>query len=270
MSPTTILIVALNSFREAVRDRVLYVLLAFAVLLIAASVLIGEITAGQDIKVIKDLGLAAIAMFGLLIAVFIGVGLVWKEVERRSIYSLLAKPIWRHEFVLGKFFGLALTLLVTVVLMTVTYYIVLAVFGSTMSADVQKAWQAPAADPALLKAIGLIYLQLLLVTAIALFFSTFSSPFLSIVLTLALWVVGTGSAELRNADPFLESGDRLFFMRALYYVLPNMAAFDIKNQVVHAIAVPWSHIATTVAYGAVYTAFVLMAAALVFGRREFR
>src|ERR1044071_4851051 len=95
--------VAVNVFKESVRDKVLYNLVAFAVLLMAASYLIGELTAGQDVKIIKDLGLAAIATFGLLIAIFIGIGLVWKEVERRSIYSLLAKPIRRSEFVLGKY-----------------------------------------------------------------------------------------------------------------------------------------------------------------------
>ena len=148
--------------------------------------------------------------------------------------------------------------------------LVLAAFGSTMSAEVKKAWQAPAADPRLITAIALIYLQLLLVTAIALFFSTFSTPFLSIVLTLGLWAIGTGSAELRNADSMLASGDRFYLLRALYYVLPNIAAFDIKNQVVHAIAVPWRYVVSTAAYGVVYTAFVLTAATVVFGRREFK
>ena len=93
--------VAVSVFRESVRDRVLYSLLVFAVLLIAASYLLGQLTAGQDLKIIKDLGLAAIATFGLFIAIFIGVGLVWKEVDRRSIYSLLSKPVRRHEFVKG-------------------------------------------------------------------------------------------------------------------------------------------------------------------------
>src|SRR4026207_628335 len=103
--------VAVNVFKESVRDKVLYNLVVFAVLLMSASYLIGELTAGQDVKIIKDLGLASISVFGLLIAVFIGIGLVWKEVEKRSIYTLLSKPIRRSEFVLGKYCGLALTLL---------------------------------------------------------------------------------------------------------------------------------------------------------------
>src|SRR5512134_313181 len=107
-------LVAVNVFKESVRDKVLYNLVAFAVLLISVSFLLGQLTAGQDVKIIKDLGLAAIATFGLLIAIFIGIGLVWKEVERRSIYSLLAKPVSRAQFIVGKYCGLVLTLGVNV------------------------------------------------------------------------------------------------------------------------------------------------------------
>ena len=144
--------VAISAFRESVRDRVLYSLILFAVLLIAVSYLIGQLTAGQDIKIIKDFGLAAISIIGLLIAVFIGVGLVWKEVERRSIYSVLSKPIRRYEFVLGKYFGLALTLAVNVTVMTASYYAVLAFMETRFSPAARSVWPAPAVDPA---AVGL-------------------------------------------------------------------------------------------------------------------
>jgi ABC-type transport system involved in multi-copper enzyme maturation permease subunit len=267
---TAIAPVALNAFRESVRDRVLYVLVLFAILLIGTSVLIGQLTAGQDIKIIKDLGLAAISLIGLLVAVFIGVGLVWKEVERRSIYSVLPKPIRRVEFILGKYCGLAGTLLVVVAVMTATYYLVLGVLGSTFPDTARAAWPAPATDPGLLTAILLIFVELMLVTAIALFFSTFSSPFLSMVLTVAVWVIGTLSADLRNADAFLDSGLAIIFLRGLYYVLPNFAAFDVKLQVVHGLDVPWTYVVTTALYGVLYTAFVLTGAALIFQRREFR
>src|ERR1700750_3360303 len=111
--------IAVNVFKESVRDKILYNLVVFAVLLMSVSYLIGQLTAGQDVKIIKDLGLSAISIFGLLIAVFIGIGLVWKEVEKRSIYTLLAKPITRTQLLLGKFAGLALTLTVNVSVMTV-------------------------------------------------------------------------------------------------------------------------------------------------------
>src|SRR5678816_4128037 len=155
---------------------------------------------------IRDsLGLASISIFGLLIAVFIGVGLVWKEVEKRSIYSLLAKPITRTQLLLGKYAGLALTLVVNVTVMTVAFYAVLAVMASVASPATIRGWAAPATDPRMLAAIVLIFVELLLVTAIALFFSTFSSPFLAAVLTIGLWMIGHFNADLRNFEAVVSS-----------------------------------------------------------------
>src|SRR6476659_8207142 len=116
-------VVAVNVFRESVRDRVPYNLVLFALLLIASSYLLGQLTAGQDVKIIKDLGLSATSLFGLFIAIFIGIGLVSKEVERRSIYALLSKPISRPQFVLGKYAGLVLTLAVNVAVMSIALYV---------------------------------------------------------------------------------------------------------------------------------------------------
>src|SRR5438094_7187715 len=157
--------IALNVFKESVRDKVLYNLVFFAVMLIAVSYLLGELTAGQDVKIIKDLGLSAISVFGLFIAVFIGIGLVSKEVERRSVYSLLPKPIHRYQLVLGKYAGLVLTLAVNMAIMTLAFYAVLLYTSWGIDPLVRSGWDAPALDPALLKAIGLILIELLLVTA---------------------------------------------------------------------------------------------------------
>jgi ABC-type transport system involved in multi-copper enzyme maturation permease subunit len=262
--------VALNVFKESVRDRVLYSLVAFASLLIAVSYLIGQLTAGQDIKIIKDLGLAAIATFGLLIAVFIGIGLVWKEVDRRSIYSLLAKPVGRYEFILGKYAGLALTLLVNVAMMTAALYVVLAYMSTQFPENVRAAWPAPAVDPGLLRGVALIFVELLVVTALALFFSTFSSPFLSAGLTLGLWVIGHFNADLRNFEAVVDSPVTAALARGLYYVLPNFAAFDIKTQVVYGLPVPVSYLVSTAAYGAVYVGVLLTGAVAIFTKRDFK
>src|SRR5579872_6216365 len=117
--------IAINGFREAVRDKVMYSLVAFALLMIGVSYILGQLTAGQDLKIMKDLGLSSIAIFGLFMAVFIGIGLVSKEVERRSVYALLAKPVRRYEIVVGKYAGLVLTLTINVAIMTVALYAVL-------------------------------------------------------------------------------------------------------------------------------------------------
>jgi len=261
----TVAQVAVNVFKESVRDKVLYNLVAFAVLLMAASYLIGQLTAGQDVKIIKDLGLAAIATFGLMIAIFIGIGLVWKEVERRSIYSLLAKPVSRAQFIVGKYCGLVLTLGVNVAVMVAAWYAVLAYMGTANTPGA-----ASATDPAMLQAVALIFVELMLVTAVALFFSTFSSPFLSAGLTLGLWVVGHFNADLRNFETVVDSPAAAWLARALYYVLPNFGAFDVKYQVVHQLPVPGSYLLSTALYGALYITLLVVAAVTVFSRRDFK
>lgn len=262
--------VAVNVFKESVRDKVLYSIVVFAVILIATSYLIGQLTAGQDLKIIKDLGLASISIFGLLIAIFIGIGLVWKEVEKRSVYTLLSKPVRRSEFVLGKYCGLVLTLVTNIVVMTIAYYGVLAYLQRIALGGALAASPAPATDPAMLKAIVLIVVELMLVTAIALFFSTFSSPFLSAVMTAGVWVAGHFNDDLRNFGALVDLPFVARLTRAAYYVIPNFAAFDVKNQVVHAQAVPFGYVGMTIVYGLVYISFVLAGAVTVFSRRDFK
>src|SRR4029079_11990002 len=149
VSLPTVVRIAANVFKESVRDKVLYSIVLFAVLIIAASLLIGQLTAGQEVKIIKDLGLSAISLFGHFIAIFIGIGLVSKEIERRSIYALLAKPMSRTELLVGKFLGLVATLAVNVTVMTAALALVLAVFEWMTPADLRAAWEASATDPGL-------------------------------------------------------------------------------------------------------------------------
>ena len=253
-------LVAWHVFKESVRDRVLFAIAAFALLLVAASVLIGQITAGQDVKIIKDIGLATLELAGVLMAVFIGVGLVSREIERKSVYSLLAKPVHRWEFVLGKYLGLVGTIAVNVLLMTVALFVVI-------------AWlERKVPDPVLLKAVVLILGELALLTAVALFFSTFSSSgILSAGLTLGVWVVGLFSEDLRGfsavvSSPFLASA-----VRAVGLIVPAFSAFDIKAEVVSGRPpVPWTFVALTLAYAAAYAGALVGASMAIFSRREFK
>jgi ABC-type transport system involved in multi-copper enzyme maturation permease subunit len=263
-------VIAANVFRESVRDKVLYNLVLFAILLMGASYLIGQLTAGQDVKIIKDLGLAAISVFGLFIAIFIGIGLVSKEVERRSIYSLLAKPIERRQLVLGKYAGLVLTLAVNIAIMAVALYLVLGYMVWRVDPAVRQAWDAPALDPRLLAAIVLIFVQLSLVTAIALFFSTFSTPMLSAALTFGLFVAGHFSADLRTFGDVVDSPAAARLAQGLYWVLPNLAQFDVKAQVVHGLPVPAGAVALSVAYAVLYIGVLLVASVTIFARRDFK
>jgi ABC-type transport system involved in multi-copper enzyme maturation permease subunit len=268
MSATAL--IAMNVFRESVRDKVLYNLVLFAILLIGASYLIGQLTAGQDVKIIKDLGLSAASVFGLFIAVFIGIGLVSKEVERRSVYSLLAKPIHRYQMIAGKYIGLTLTLLVNVAIMTLAIYAVLAYMAWGVSPQVQQAWDARALDPMMLKALVLILVELMIVTAIALFFSTFSTPILSAAFTFGLFVVGHFSEDLRNFRQVVDSPVVAKLAGGLYWILPNLSQFDIKAQVVHAQPVPIGYLLLTCAYASLYISVLLVAAVTIFSRRDFK
>jgi ABC-type transport system involved in multi-copper enzyme maturation permease subunit len=262
--------IALSVFKESVRDKVLYNLVFFAVLLMAASYLIGQLTAGQDVKIMKDLGLAATALFGLFIAVFIGIGLVSKEVERRSIYALLAKPIRREELILGKYAGLVLTLVINVAVMAAAYYAVLAYYDLTVEGLARERWEAPALDPNLLKPIVMILLELMLVTAVALFFSTFSTPMLAAVLTFGLYIIGHFNADLKNFEQVVDSKPAVWLARGLYYTLPNLAAFDIKADVVHGRPVHAGYMAWTAGYTALYIAALLVLSMWIFSRRDFK
>lgn len=270
MRPRTLGRIALAVFRESVRERVLYNLAGFALLVIGASYLIGQMTAGQDVKIIKDLGLSAMAAFGLFIAIFIGIGLVSKEVERRSIYSLIAKPVRRSELVVGKFAGLALTVAINLAVMTVVWYGVLGYMSWMENEAFKKGWEASATDPHMLVAVYLIFVQLVLVVALAIFFSTFAEPLWATVFTFGLYVAGHFGADLKHFDVVVGDSSVKYVTTALYYVLPNMATFDVKSAVVHAQAVPGGYVAMATAYGLCYSLALVAAAVLIFAKKDFK
>jgi ABC-type transport system involved in multi-copper enzyme maturation permease subunit len=266
----TIALVARAVFKESVRDRVPLTIVGFGVLLVAASYLISQLTAGQDLKIIKDLGLSAVSILGLLIAVFIGIALVAKEVERRSIYSILTKPVTREQFLIGKYFGLVMTLAVNLGAMTIAFYLVLWYFDFSALPNERRAWPAPALDPRLLIAIALVFGELMIVTALALFFSTFSTPLLSALLTLGLWIAGHFNADLRRFEAVVDSPIAANIALAVYYVLPNLAPFNVRAEVVHGVPVSRSHVVLTLAYSAVYITMLLLASIAIFRRRDFK
>lgn len=265
-------LVAWHVFKESVRDRVLYGIAAFACLLVASSLLIGQITAGEDVKIIKDLGLSTIEAAGVLMTVFIGVGLVSREIDRRSIISLLAKPLPRDEFIVGKYCGLVLTIVVNVAAMAAALYLMMGVLTWEALPAERAAWDAPPLDPRLLIAIGMIVMELALLTAVALFFSAFSSSaLLSIVLTVGLFVAGQLSNDLRHFGDIVEVTPAVAAAVAAFgWILPSFSAFDVKIQVVHGLPVTGSYIAYTAAYAAAYVVGLLVASALLFSRREFK
>ena len=270
MSLRTIHRIALAVFRESVRDRVLYNLVGFALLVIGTSYLIGQISAGEDVKIIKDLGLAAMSIFGVFIAIFIGIGLVSKEVERRSIYSLIAKPVRRSELVVGKFAGLVLTIAINLAIMAAVWYAVLGVMAVVRAGVVQegvgsaghRSADADGGLSDLRAADGVV--------ALATFFSTFAGPMLAAVFTFALYVAGHFSADLKHFDIVVGDSPVRYVTSALYYLLPNMATFDVKNAVVHAQPVPFGYLVTATLYGVSYSLALVAASVWIFSRRDFK
>jgi len=253
-------IVAHNTFREAVRDRVLYSLVFFALLMIAAATLVGQISIGIEQIVIVTLGLSAISIIGLLIAVFIGVGLVSKEMDKRTLYALLAKPLKRWEFLLGKFGGLVLTLVVNTAAMSAGLFLALAL--------VKHRTEHMAAPVAV--AIYFILLKLALVVALALLFSCFTTPLLSILCTSGLYVAGLFVTEMRTFRGETDSPAVQTILRIISYLLPNFENFDVMASAAHARGIPASLIAQNTAYAAVYCTVILAASAVIFIRRNLK
>jgi ABC-type transport system involved in multi-copper enzyme maturation permease subunit len=254
----TISAVGLNTFREAIRDRILYNLIVFALLITAAAIILGDLTNGQEARTIVNLSTNAILLFGVFIAIFVGIGLVSKEIEKRTVYSIFSKPIHRADFLLGKFFGLALTLLVNTAIMAVGVLIALWWVGGLRLA-------VPA-----LGAIVLIYFEFIIITAIALVFSTFSSPALSALLTFLIFVIGHLTASLRELGELLGSTAAKYLLNFLYYVLPNLALFSFRTEAALGITAPMRLIAYDFAYMCLYSAAMLIIAIAVFRSRNFK
>lgn len=247
--------IAANTFREAIRDRILYLLLAFAILMIASSRILSLLTVGAEEKIVKDIGLASISLFGVATAIFVGVGLVFKEIEKRTVYTLVSKPIRRSQFILGKYLGLALVLAVNLTIMTGFFYGLLLARG----------WM----DLAITRAILLIFVELLLVTAIAILFSSFSTPILSSLFTVTFYIIGHLSWGLLLLAEKVQGALGRAVCRALYRVLPNLEVLNVKGMVVHGLDVPLRHVVYGSAYGLSYTVILLALAVLVFRRRDF-
>ena len=252
--------VAINTFREAVRDRVLYNLVLFALMMIGAAILVGQISIGIERLVIINLGLSAISIFGLVMAIFIGVGLVYKEIEKRTLYSLLAKPIRRWQFLVGKYAGLLLTLAVNTSFMTLG----LAAALLYVSKHFERS------DASILVAVYFILLQFALVTALALFFSCFSSPLLSTLFTLGIYITGVFADDIRSVGDFTRNSTILAITRTLYYLVPNFHNFNVIAAVAHGGSIAFSLVWQNTLYAVLYVTLLLLAASAVFSGRNLK
>jgi len=251
--------IATNTFREAVRDRVLYNLIAFVLLLSGAAVLVGQISIEIEKLVVINLGLTAVSLFGVVIAIFIGIGLVSKEIEKRTLYTILSRPVRRWEFIVGKFFGLSGTLVVN------TFFMAIGVFGALFY--VAHKFTAP--DAWIFVALYFIVLEFLMICALALLFSSFSSPLLSAVFAFSLFVIGSFAEDLRGFAGMAHGFTRWLTTGAAYLV-PNFSAFNVIASIAHGQPVAGRLILDNTFYALFYAAMALSAAVLIFERRNLK
>lgn len=248
---------ALNTFRESIRDRIFYSLLVFAVLMLSFSLILGNLTIGDEIKIIKDFGLAAISLFGVLIAIFVGISLVYKEMEKRTIYVILANPIARYHFILGKYAGLSLTLLVEVVVMSSCLLVLCYIEQQVIP------WE-------LFKAIIPIWFELQLILAVAILCSTFVSPFISGLLTMAVFVIGHLTQDFKQLVESLNNPALEQTAGILYYLFPNLESLNYKAKIVHGLEILRAEYFFSLSYAACYTLMILAASLIIFSKRDIR
>jgi len=253
---TRVWAIAANTLREAIRNRILYALLFFAMVPIASSSLLGHLTVGEFHKIVVDVGLAAITIFGTLIAIFVGIGLVNREIERKTIYTIASKPIPRGAFVLGKYVGLVALLVLLVVLMGAAQTLAMVLSHVPVEAG-------------FFTGLLTIVAELMVVTAFAVLFSTFTRSTLASFFSLSMVVIGHLSSDIRD---FGGASEVVFIQKTsalVFWLLPNLEAFNVRSEIVHGVALPPEFIGLILGYGALYSAVVLAASVVVFHFRDF-
>jgi len=257
MRPQKIWPIATNTVREAIRNKLLYTLVFFAVIVIAVAVLIASLSYVEGQRIIQDVGIAAIRLFSIGIAVFVGIGLIHGEVERRTIYTILSKPVSRSEFLVGKFVGLVLTVWLQLVFMAIAFVIVSLATGAPLDAGHAQALLAFA-------------MELVLVVAIATLFSAFTTPMLASLFTLGIYMAGHLSRDLLALGQQSENPDFTVAATWMYRLLPDLESFNLSIQAVHGLPIASDELVLPIVYGIGYSIVLLIAAASIFRRRDMK
>lgn len=248
--------IAKATFKEGVRSKIFYNIFVFGLLIVCSSMVLNKMTVGDEHKIIKDLALSCISLFGFLTILFLEVNHLYKEFEEKIIYSILVKPLSRGHYLLGKYLGVLCIIVIEIASMFILMVLLLLLSKGTIYLG-------------LLKGLYTIFLELSLISAIAILLSTFMRPQLSIITILAVYIIGHSTSELRLL--MIEKGSTLTtrITEALYYLFPNFDNFDIKAQVVHNLQLTTYHLTFATLYGLFYIAVVLIASTQIFKRREF-
>ncbi len=248
--------IALNTFKEAVRNKIFYLLIFFGVFFSFSSKLISMLTIGDTLKILKDVGFASINLFSVLIAIFTGINLVYKEIEKKTVYFILSKPVERRDFILGKFLGLALTMFVALTIMISVFSIFILLLSGTF-------------DPFILLYFIFLFTELLIIISISILFSSFSTPILSSIFTIVLYLIGHVIWTFNEFKYKLINPIEKFFAYFIYYLFPNLEKFNIKGALVMNDPISIKIILSSLAYGIFYISAILLISIHIFKRREF-
>lgn len=250
-----ILKIALNTFREAVRNRIYFLFIFFALFFLFSSRILSLLTVGDEIKVMKDIGLATLSLFQSLIALFIGADLIFKEMEKKTLYNILSKPIGRAEFLFGKYLGVAITLLINILFIGSVFLAYLLINGAKF-------------EPAFLIALLLIYMESLIISSFSILFSTFSTPMLSFVFTFFIYIIGHVSFGLWTLIEKLKKPLEKYVTLAIYYILPNLENFNLRNELVNVGSIPEGFVIRAIIYGVLYGSAIFFLSLFIFHKRD--
>lgn len=259
LSPGRLFTIANHVFREVIRDRVLYLVGLYAIVFIATAALLPEVAATTENKMILDIGLAGIGIFGLVVVLFVGTGLINKEIEKRTVLVLMAKPVSPTEFILGKHLGLSAVLAALLGSLTLIYAIVLLLY------------RIPFPFGSILISVFFLFLELSILTAVAILFGVFTNSLLATFLTLAIYLMGHLSPDIVKLGQISKNPNIERLTQAMYLVLPDLSRLDLKNQAVYGIQVlpDFLSLLTNFLYGLVYIVLLLAISTFVFSRRQF-
>ena len=249
--------IGLNTVREAIRNKLLYTLLFFAIIMIGAGIVISSISYVEGSRILQDIGLASIRLFSVGIAIFVGVGLIHGEVYRRTIYTILSKPVSRTEFLLGKYVGLVMTIWMQLAIMTVAFVMVSLISGAPV-------------DGGHAAALLLIAMELSVIVAVATLFSAFTTPMLASLYTLGMYIMGHMTRNLKTIGENSDVESLRVLTEVLFEVLPDLESFNLTVQAVHQLPIAASDVILPLLYGVGYSALMLVLASFLFQRRDFR
>lgn len=252
-----VVVLARNAFREAIRDKIYVLVVAFGLLMVLSTIIMSPLTVGAQEKIVADIGLGSMSIFALLVVLFLGSGMVHKEIDKRTIVAILSKPITRLDYLLGKFLGLLGTLFVLVVAMTALFVLACLVTKAGFHA-------------AYLLSIGLSLCEMMVVVSVLILFSSFTSPVLTSLFTLATFLAGHTVQDLERFALVMDSHAVERAMKVVRLILPNLDLFNVRNAAVHGLPIETAHVVWAVAYGFLYSGLMLVLADVLFRRREFK